>query len=174
MDSLLRPAARDALWRWREILAGGAVVLLGLWWAARAFGIMMWLGFAVAALGVMILVTGVQRMRFARGGGGAGVVEINERRIAYLGPLSGGVVDIDDLASLELDPTGHPAHWRLRPQVGAPVVIPVDAEGADGLFDAFAALPGIRTERMLEALNSGPAASVLVWQAKADGPRLLH
>ena len=174
MSDLLRPEARAALWRWRELFLGGFIVVLGLWWALRSFGIMVWLGWAVVALGVMILVTGVQRLRFSRGGGGAGVVEVNERRIAYLGPLTGGVVDLDDLAQLELDGSGHPAHWRLRPNVGAALAIPVDAEGADGLFDAFAALPGIQTERMLAAMKAAPRESVVVWAAEAEKPRLLH
>ena len=174
MTDFLRPEARATLWRWREVLTGTGLILLGLWWALGSFGIMVWVGLAVVALGAMVLFTGVQRMRFARGGGGAGVVELRERRIAYLGPLTGGVVDLDDLERLVLDGSGHPAHWRLVPLVGEDLLIPVDAEGADGLFDAFAALPGIRTERMLEVLNAAPATPVVVWEVRPPERRLLH
>ena len=169
MQDFLRPEARAALWRWREVLAGGAVLGLGLWWALASFGIMVWIGAAVAALGGMILFTGVQRLRFARGGGGAGVVEVSERRIAYLGPLTGGVVDLDDLARLDLDGRGRPAHWRLVPLAGESLLIPVDAAGADALFDSFAALPGLRTERMLEHMNTPPQGSVVIWQRPGTG-----
>lgn len=166
MTDFLRPQARAALWRWRELLLGGGVAVFGLWWALGSFGIMVWVGWAIFLLGLMIIVTGIQRLRFSRGGGGAGVVEVKERRIAYLGPLTGGIVDLDDLQELVLDPAGRPAHWRLGTQ-SAILSIPVDAEGADTLFDAFAALPGIQTERMLEALNTTPKDPVVVWQAKS-------
>ena len=46
-------------------------------------------------------------------------------------------------------------------------MIPVDAEGADELFDAFAALPGLKTERMLAQLRSRPDLPVLIWERTA-------
>lgn len=178
MADFLRPAARAALWRWREIIAGLAVAALGLWWGITAFGITRWLGWVMLAGGVTLIWTGWQRLRFARGGGGAGVVQIDERRLAYFGPLTGGVIDLDDLARLVLDPTGKPAHWLLTGTGGQSLTIPVDAEGADQLFDLFAALPGIRTERMLDVLARTPDARVTIWARNSppdpipDRPRL--
>ncbi len=173
----LRPEVRTLLWRWREVAVGVAVAAFGLWWAVFGLGIMPVVGGAVALVGVALTLGAVQRLRFARGGGGAGVVQIDERRVAYFGPLTGGVVDLDDLATLALDGTGKPAHWRLLARGGDTLDIPVDAENADALFDAFAALPGLRAERLIAALN-GPRGTVTpLWSRGADpnlariGPR---
>lgn len=171
MTDFLRPEARAALWRWREVLVSAAILVLGFWWAASSFGVMRWLGAIVATIGLALGIAAVQRVRFAQGGGGAGVVQIRERRLAYFGPLTGGVIDLDDLTRVELDGGGRPAHWLLTGHGAQSLAIPVDAEGADDLFDVFAALPGIRTGRMLDVLRRTPDARVIIWQA----PRLrLH
>ncbi len=80
------------------------------------------------------------------------------------GPLSGGVADLDALTELHFDPTGKPAHWVLHQDGQAPLAIPVSAEGADALFDSFAALPGFHTERMLSAMNGPPTHAAVLWQ----------
>ena len=64
---------------------------------------------------------------------------------------------------------GKPAHWVLRDQGGQMIHIPVNAAGAEALFDVFAALPGIRTERMLDLLQNNPKEQVLIWQRAAQG-----
>jgi hypothetical protein len=163
--TLLRADARATLWRWREIIAGLAVAGLGVWWAMVTFSPVRWLAIPILGLGVAMLWTGAQRLRFRQGGGGAGIVQIVERRLAYWGPLTGGMLDMDDLARLTLDPTGRPAHWVLVPHRGDTLHIPVDAEGADALFDLFAALPGIRTERMLDILAHPPDRAEVLWEA---------
>ena len=43
-------------------------------------------------------------------------------------------------------------------------MIPVDAAGADALFDAFAVLPGLQIERMLRQLRNRPEGVVLMWE----------
>ena len=165
MSEFLRPEARALLWRWREVMVSAVVVLIGLRWGLGSFGALQIVGWALALAGAAMAVVALRRERFAQGGGGPGVVQINERRLAYFGPLSGGVMDIDDLIRLELDGTARPAHWRLT---GAEVLaIPVNAEGADDLFDLFASLPGLHTDKMLEALGDKPNSVVLIWQAKA-------
>ena len=165
MADFLRPEARATLWRWREVIAGLALLAFGLWWVATGLSVLRWLAVPVIAAGAAIVWTGLQRLRFRRGGGGAGVVQIVERRIAYWGPLTGGMIDLDDLARLSLDPGGRPLHWVLTPHTGAVLQIPVDAEGADALFDTFAALPGLQTERMLDLMADPPDHPVTLWQA---------
>ena len=66
------------------------------------------------------------------------------------------------------------AGWRGKTQ--CPVMIPVDAAGADALFDAFAALPGLRTERMLAELADDKTLSVVIWERRSMRPAstLLH
>jgi hypothetical protein len=167
MVDFLRPEARATLWRWREVLCAAVVLILGLWWGLTTFGFGRLMGGVVALLGLAMGVVALQRLRFGMGSGGAGLVEVDERRLAYFGPLSGGVIDLGDLVRVDLDPTGKPAHWVLTDLAGQMVHIPVDAAGAEALFDVFAALPGIRTERMLELLRGNPGERVLIWQTAA-------
>lgn len=168
--SFLRPEARAALWRWRDVLAGLGVVLLGLWAVLLTLGVMFWLGWIFLIVGVGLAITGWQRARFVAGAGGAGVVQVDEGEVRYFGPLSGGMVAMTELMRLELDGRGNGARWRLHQPGQAVLEIPVDAENAEALFDVFASLPGVRTERMLaEMRRSGGAQSVVIWQ-KGDHP----
>lgn len=174
--TFIRPEAKAALWRWREVLAGLAVAALGLLWATGPRGLLGLVGWVLVAAGVVLVVTGVQRLRFRRTESGPGLVEVDEGKITYFGPLSGGSVAARDLERITLDPTGRPPHWILTEPGHPPLQIPVNAEGSDQLFDAFAALPGLRTERMLAELNRGAAMPVVIWERTPSRPegRLLH
>lgn len=163
--SFIRPQARAALWRWREGLAGAGFALLGLWWVLAGTGLLHWLGYAALAAGCAILASGVQRARFRGGTGGPGVVLLDEGQIAYFGPVTGGVVAIRDLVRLSFDPSGDPAHWVLSAPGQPDLRIPLNAEGADALFDAFAALPGLRTEHMLAQMRRGGTGPVAIWES---------
>ncbi|SFE31978.1 hypothetical protein [Roseivivax sediminis] len=158
---MIRPEARAALSRWAETLAGLAVALLGILWATGSGGV---LGWVVTVAGAALAAAGAQRARFGMGGGGPGIVDVTEGRIAYFGPLDGGVVDLDALESLTLDPSGRPAHWVLGRPEEPPLSIPLTAQGADGLFDAFAALPELDTERMLREMRRRPDRPVVIWR----------
>lgn len=177
----MRDDVRAALVKWREVLAGLVVIALALWLDVVTFGFLRWLAVALGLIGAALVWTGIQRERFRRsgagGGGGAGIVQIDERRLVYMGPLTGGVVDLDDLDRLDLDRSGRPAHWLLTAPGGPPVAIPVDAEGADALLDAFAALPGLRVEAMLAALGRGRGPAETLWRRQGAAPmppRLVH
>jgi hypothetical protein len=52
----------------------------------------------------------------------------------------------------------------------------VDARGTDGLFDAFASLPGLRIEQMLSMLSREITKPTLIWQQNTylDPDRFLH
>ena len=165
MGDLIRPAVRDGLWRWRESLAGLCVVALGLWWLGTFYSPVQWIGMAFVLGGIAWALAGWQRARFRSTGKGPGVVQINERRLAYFGPLTGGVIDIEDLTHLELEPIAKPApHWVLSGMAGQSLAIPVNATNADALFDAFASLPGMKTQSMLDVLSRTPDARVTVWR----------
>ncbi len=162
--SFIRPAARAAIWRWREVLTGGAVVTLGAVWILGPGGLLGWLGWGLVAAGAGLLVIGLQRVRFRAGSGGPGIVTVDEGRITYFGPLTGGVVSMSEIERLTLDPTGRPSHWVLW-QPGQPTLsIPVNAEGNEVLFDVFSTLPGLRTETMLAALSGHSGDPVVIWQ----------
>lgn len=171
--SLLRPGAAQVLRRWREVLVALGLAALGLWWVLTGFGLVEWLGWALMTAAAALTLAGLQRLRFRRGGGGPGVVVVDEGLIAYLGPVTGGTVARSEITALALDPGG--PHWVLS-QPGQPDLrIPLDAEGAEALFDAFAALPGLRTEHMLARMRRpGPEPETL-WQRHArpmSHPRL--
>ncbi|MBU2963260.1 hypothetical protein KO516_21015 [Citreicella sp. C3M06] len=170
---MIRPEARAAFARWSEALWGCGVLALGLYWAFfTGGGLLHWLGYAVALAGGLLLLAGIQRGRFRTGSGGPGIVRVIEGRITYMGPLTGGVADLDALTRLELDPSGKPAHWMLH-QAGQPTLaIPVNATGGEVLFDAFSALPGLQTERMLSVLNGTSREVVTLWQEPTS--RIAH
>lgn len=159
---MIRPEARALLWQWRDVFVAIALILFGLWWASGSFGFVRWIGYGLAAMGVMLAIAGVQRARFRQGNGGPGVVQLDERRLAYFGPLSGGVLDLNDLVMLELEPAG--PHWVLTGTGGQRLDIPINALGSEVLFDAFATLPGIQTTQILDALTRTPDARVTIWQ----------
>ena len=164
MADFFRPEARAFLWRWREVLTAGAVAIFGLWWALNAAGMNVWLGYLIVAVGLAWGAAAVQRARFAGDGDGPGVVQVRERRLAYFGPLDGGIMDVDDLTQLTLDPTSHPdPSWILSGVGGQRIAIPINAAGADDLFDVFAGLPGIRTADVLDVLERTPDAQVIIW-----------
>lgn len=165
--SFIRPEARATLWRWREVLAGSGLALLGLAWALGSFGLLRALAFVLLALGVVLILAGLQRARFRSGGGGQGVVQVIEGQVTYYGPLSGGAVAISELAALSLDGRSKPAHWLLVPDQGAALQIPVSAEGADALFDAFSGLKGLRTEHLLRVKQAGGRRLQVIWR-RAD------
>ncbi|PRY93597.1 hypothetical protein BCF33_2477 [Hasllibacter halocynthiae] len=160
---MIRPELRDALRRWREVLAGAALAVLGLWMTA-GIDTARWLGFAVALGGGALAVAGLRLGRFRRGGEGPGIVSVDERRIAYMGPLTGGTAAVDGIRRLDLDPSARPdPAWVVTTRDGA-LHIPVTAKGADALYDAFAALPGIDTGRMLAELDKRDGAAVAIWE----------
>nr|WP_245216227.1 hypothetical protein [Sagittula salina] len=150
--------------RWQEVLAGAGVVGLGLYWAFFSGGLLHWIGWGVAGLGVLWVFAGVQRARFAVGEDGPGVVQVVERRISYFGPSEGGILDLEALGSLVLDPGSEPPAWVLRAPGHDPLRIPLTAKGADQLFDAFASLPGIRTEHMLRHMETLAPGPVVIWR----------
>jgi hypothetical protein len=164
--SFFRPEAKAALWRWRELLAAAGLGGLGVWWTLGPGGLLGWIGAVLIALAGAIAVIGLQRGRFRTGAGGPGVVMVDEGEIAYMGPLTGGAVAITDIERLALDPTARPAHWLLERAGAMPLCIPVNAEGAEALFDAFATLPGLRTERMLAELGGGASGPVVIWERR--------
>ncbi len=133
------------------MIAACAVIALGLWIAASPGPVVQGFGYVLVVGAVLALIPAVRRARFVSDGQGPGVVQVVEGRILYMGPLTGGAVSVGDLASLALrrDPDGNAA-WILT-EPGQMLVVPVDATGADALFDAFTTLPGLGAQRLLAA-----------------------
>lgn len=164
MADFFRPEVRRFFWHWREVLLAGVVIALGLWWVLGGVGVTVGLGYIFVLIGIGWGVAGLQRARFTQDGEGPGVVQIKERRLAYFGPLDGGVMDVEDLTMLQLDPASRPEpSWILTGIGGQRIAIPINAKGTDDLFDVFAGLPGIKTEAVLDVLTRTPDVPVIVW-----------
>ncbi len=174
--SFVRPEAMAFVRLWSEALIGAAVVALGLYWAVFSGGLLQWIGYVVVVIGFALLLSGIQRGRFKTGRAGPGVVTVEERRIVYFGPLSGGVMDLDQLDSLLIDPSAKPPHWVLHSSDGQTVQIPLGAKGADALFDAFAQLPDLNTEHLLRRMKSDGDQPVVIWRSAAlqNSTKRLH
>ena len=174
--SFIRPEAQAALWRWREVIAALAIALLGVWLVSGPGFLAAIPGYAFIAGGLVIGWIGIQRARFRGGDGGAGAVQVDEGQVTYFGPLTDGTVALRELESLTLDGGMFPPHWALAQKGQQPLLIPINAAGADALFDAFATLPGLKTERMLQNLRSQPHQAVVIWQRGPLHPdgALLH
>lgn len=169
--SLIRPELKRTLSRWREVLTGVAVAVVGGWAATFGGWFYQGLGAVIVALGLALAYVGWRRLRFHREGDAAGVVEVTEGQITYLAPAGGGFAARTELTEISLgfDVAGR-AHWRIAQTGAPPLSIPVSAAGADALFDAFVALPGANPARILAALDRRPAdGPVTVWRRN---PRL--
>ena len=178
--SFIRPELTTAALRWREVLAGAALALLGLWTATRGGYFLTPLGLALLALGAGWALTAWRRLRFQQEGEAPGIVRVTEAQIAYFGPRIGGFVGLPDLAEIRLLTLRGRRIWKLKQGDGQMLHIPVEADGADALFDAFAALPGIDTAALVAALGSDAPASDskvislaevdrLIWARKGAG-----
>ena len=164
---MIRPEVKALFWRWREAIFTCGLIALGLWWAAEAFGILKWLGWGLALLGAVWAVSAVQRARFGSADDGPGIVTVDERRIVYMGPLEGGVADLDATVRLDLTPEPNAA-WLLTGDSGLQLSIPVNAAGAEALFDAFSTLPGLRAGQLVAALERDRGATITLWRLSHD------
>jgi hypothetical protein len=155
---LIRPEVSAALWRAREVIAALGAGSVGLW--------LIWLGgYLLAPVGMIVLVfaavwmvTALRRMRFAQAVMAPGVVEVDEAQIGYMGPSFGGYVALPELTELRLVTMYGRRMWRLKQDDGQALLIPVDAAGAERLFDAFASLPGMDMAHLMAVLNAPVAA----------------
>lgn len=165
--SFIRPEVRALLWHWREAIGGAGLVLFALVWSLSSYGLLWYLSLVFLAVGLVLFVAGFQRGRFRGTGEGSGVVQVTERQVTYFGPLSGGAVALSDLSALGLDGQAKPAHWQLMSDSQAMLQIPVDAAGADALFDVFSTLPGLRTEHLLKVMKAEARVHSVIWR-RAD------
>ena len=164
----VRPEVVAALSRGREVIAGGVLAALGLWVAAQGGYLLVPIGLALMALAGFWALTSWRRLRFDQGLDGPGIVELDEGQVGYLGPGAGGYVSLVDLVELRLLTLRGRRVWRLKQADGQALLIPVDAAGADRLFDAFASLPGMDTAMLVASLQTAPSQGGRVVALAAD------
>ena len=166
--SLIRPEVTALFWRGREVIVGGVVVAFGLWLMALGGYVLMPIGAVIGGIGLVLAVTAFRRMRFEQAVDAPGVVEVDEAQVGYLGPELGGFLSLPELVELRILSLRGRRVWRLKQGDGQALLIPVDAAGADRLFDAFANLPGMDTGALVAALapSSLPKAAALTLAAE--------
>ena len=152
--AVIRPEALAVLARWREMAGAGALLAVALWLVARGGWLFGPFGAGLAVLAAGWGVVALRRMRFAQAIAAPGIVEVIEGQIGYFAPQMGGILSLADLSEIRLTRMGEAAAWRLKQTDGQMLTIPVGAEGAEALFDAFAALPGIDMGRLSAALGA--------------------
>ncbi|MEM7073680.1 MAG: hypothetical protein AAGA28_03585 [Pseudomonadota bacterium] len=170
--TFVRPEIRAGLNRWREAIAGVCVSGLGLWWTFVTGGLLFYLGLVLIPVGFSFTALGVQRARLRTGSVGPGIVQIDEGRVIYFGPLTGGVADLDSLTRIEINPGGRPAHWLLHRPGEEVLGIPVSANGAEQLLDAFSILPGFQSARAVAAMRQTGQHALIIWQRGRQDPAL--
>ena len=170
---LIRPELAALLRRWSEVLSGLAVALFGVWALQATDPFFRALAGLVILAGLGLALIGWRRMRFRRDGGGPGIVQHVEGQISYFGPEDGGFMALRDIVELHL--VGHGTRWRLIAAEGTRLDIPVTAQGSEALFDAFATLPGLRMQPLLDALDDPtPPEARALWLHPARAARHLH
>ncbi len=168
--------AQHILRDWAEPVAYGAVGLAILF-LLEGMGLMNgpvgWIVFGVAAFILWRLVRSAYLEQVLRSAGteGPGLVDVDERRIAYFGPAGGGGVSIDALTRVEIrtadtGPFEEDVHWafHVEGQPGPALMIPNGAVGAERLLTALSALPGFDNDAVIRAMGSTADAVFLIWR----------
>ncbi|OYU38328.1 MAG: hypothetical protein CFE33_15755 [Pseudorhodobacter sp. PARRP1] len=171
---MIRPEFIALLRRFSEVLWALAVLAFGLWLIVLGGYLLTPVGTAIAAFGVAWGILALRRLRFVQTIDSPGVVEVDEGQIGYLGPQSGGYVSIPELVELRLLSLRGRRVWRLKQADGQALLIPVDASGADKLFDAFASLPGMNTLALVSALDPSPSTGSTVLSLAATTQTIWH
>ncbi len=166
--SVVRPEAVARLRMLREPVLSVAVLGAGLWLIWRGYVEVGPLALAAGTLlslaGAGLLNASLRRMRLMSAEIGEGVVIIDEARIGYMGPRDGGFVDLPSLVSVEIAALRSGVHaWVLTAEDGTRLSIPLGAKGAEGIFDALSALPGIDFDAGSAALGSAGPRRARVW-----------
>lgn len=173
---MIRPEVRALAWRWREALVGLALMSLGAWMLTQPAALIKGLGGLVALAGLALAVNGARRARFMPRGPvpGPGVVRVVEGQIAWFAPgdaIGGGFIALDEIAQISLAADGR--RWVVMGPGGQHLAIPIDAAGAEALFDAFATLPGLSLSHLTRMAAAGPGPRARpVWRRDAS-PALL-
>ncbi|MFS4437145.1 hypothetical protein ACMA5I_02915 [Paracoccaceae bacterium GXU_MW_L88] len=177
---MIRPEMRRKLRRWRDMIGGAVVLAFGVWTYTRGGWILEALGAAATLLGLTLIWLGWLKARALPDALGPGLVRISEGRISYMGPHEGGSLAIDEIRAVDLVDGA----WRLSDRETV-LAIPIGADGADALLDAFLRLPGLSWDKLADAQREARSRKahrpVMVWQkplgarsgtASRDYPRL--
>ena len=173
--SLIRPEVAAALRRWREVLAGLVVALIGIWLITNRFGALYLIGWGLAVGGISMVIAGARHARFPAGSGGPGIVELDERQLTYFSPDAGGAVSLDDLSKIAIRTTDQgpfvsDMFWEWTDGSGQTLAIPSDAEGSEQIFDALSALSGVDYDAIMKASGEVTHNYFVIWRKPKRQP----
>lgn len=166
---MIRPEALAALRRWREVILATSLALIGLWLATGHGALLPGAGLVLIALAAAWALSAWRRLRFAQDIAAPGFVEVVEGEVRYFGPTFGGAVSLDDLTEIRLLTLRGRRMWRLKQADGQALLVPVDAAGAEALYDGFTSLPGLDMGAVLAALTPAQGEPGLI---AADHPEM--
>jgi hypothetical protein len=161
---VIRPEAKASLWRWRELVIGILVVVIGANWFFTSFGLLKSAGAVAMVFGAIAIFVGQQRGRFRISGSAPGIISLVEGQITYFGPHDGGTIATADITGVSLVTHADMRSWRLDQNGQASLIIPITASGGDLLFDAFAELKGLNLENMVRQISQESNHSVVIWR----------
>jgi hypothetical protein len=164
----MRPEVHLVLQRYAEVIAAGAAGLFGAWLVWLGGYLLLPLGLFLIAIAALWALQALRRLSFVREVEAPGLVEVDEGQIGYLGPTFGGYLALPELVELRRVTLYRQQLWRLKQADGQAMLIPLGARGAEKLFDAFAALPGIDMQALAAAASS-EGSDTVVWRKEAVG-----
>jgi hypothetical protein len=167
--SFIRPPVVAHFTKWREAYFVAGVMLFGAWMylhgSARLNLILQGLGLVVSIIGIILLRTTIQRIRFRRAQMAPGMVDVTEREISYFGPMHGKTISLESLNKIELrESEAYAAIWVLHHTEGDPMIVPTSAKGSERLFDAFISLSGVKMDVLVAAINHTPIQAQVIWK----------
>ncbi len=170
--SFVRPELAERIRPWREALIWGTGMIVGLWliwtgWRSGALHLLVF-GLLVGLASGGLLVVAVRRRRLTGLPPAEGVVSVKEARIGYLGPRSGGYVDLADLLRVDIITDGRRQMWQFETAEDTALRIPVGARGAEAIYDALAALVEIDEEALHSALATRHSGRFPIWVRMPD------
>lgn len=150
---MIRPRARAMLHRAGDLIWALAIAAAGAWLVGLGGYLLTPIGVGLLALALGLALSALHRLRFQRPVAAPGVIVIDEGQIGYMGPSFGGYLSLRELAEIRLIRVNGLPHWRLKQLDGQALLIPHQATGSEGLFDAFASLPGADMATFSAALD---------------------
>ncbi len=160
---------------WLEAVSFLVVAGLGLALAHKGYVMGGWittaLGVILAAVAIGYLLLLLRLAGTHRETAAFGVVEITERRIAYLAPTNGVVVDLDDVSRIDIvttdgGPFASDVFWVFDIDGQSPVQIPASAKDAGDIINVVDGLPGASMTAVIAAMSSTDDAVFEIWKAK--------
>lgn len=160
---------------WFEIVSALILTWLGGSIAWRGIQYESWVNTLIGGIflvfaGLFLLVT-YRAAQIRRAPDAPGIVEVMERQITYLAPKDGGIVNLDDLQKLEIliasqDTEAPVVYWVFWLEGEPTIMIPNNANGSAGIFDAISGLPGVSTPKVIAAMGSTENARVTIWESR--------